>query len=38
MPRALRQRKQAEILSLDEAVKKYMQDGMICRVQRLHRF
>lgn len=30
MPRALRQRKQAEILSLEEAVKKYMRDGLIC--------
>ncbi|MCE5333773.1 MAG: hypothetical protein LLG06_04205 [Desulfobacteraceae bacterium] len=30
MPRALRQRKQAEILSLEDAVTKYMRDGLIC--------
>jgi glutaconate CoA-transferase subunit A len=30
MRKALRQRKQAEILSLEEAVKKHMRDGAIC--------
>jgi len=30
MPRTPRQRKQVEILSLEDAVKKYMRDGLIC--------